>query len=127
MAPVLLELPVVGRLLAPFFQTPGTETKAVENLQKAADRQKDTRQKRKDDNNKYVIKVKDAMQCVEDHLGDGKLLWTLVKSLAHTVIGRTQIGPDVIMDEIFLCLEENALRQDTPRVRRTVRYSKRPS
>jgi len=128
LAPVLLELPVVGRFLATFQPTPESETKAVEEIQKKADQEKKTRQKKRDENNKYVIKVSDAMDCVEDNLGEGGILWEFAKSIAHIVTGGdSRTGPDVILDNIYNCLEENRLRQDTPRVTSTKRGPHRPA
>ncbi len=118
-APFLLDIPILGRILSPFrfSRHPANEAKVIEQLQASQDKDKETRKKTKQRNARYVIKVSEAMECVEKHYGNGAALWEFVKAIGRAIAGSDTAGTDVLMNEVFKCLEENRLRQDTPRVK----------
>jgi len=114
--PQLLRIPLLGRLLSAFRQSPYKDSQAIENLQKASDKAKQTRVRLKHENNHRVIKVSDAMQCVEDQLADGRLAWTLFKSLGATIIGlEGSDAAEATMQSIFECFVRKRLSQSRPR------------
>ena len=92
------------------------ETKALENLEEVIQKKKTERKTRVERNARYVIKASEAMLCVEKHLMDGKVLLAIGKGLVNAILGRGADGPDLLLDAIWTCIEENVLRQDTPRV-----------
>jgi hypothetical protein len=114
--PQLLRIPLIGRLLSAFRQNPYNEHQAIEALQGASDRNRETRTRLKRENNKHVIKVSDAMQCVEDQLADGRLAWTLFRSLGRTLIGLEGAdAAEATMTAIFDCFVRKKLTQSRPR------------
>ena len=128
-APFLLDVPILGRILAPFAfaRHPGNEARAIEELQNSMDKDKATRVKKQHENSRYVIKVSEAMKCVENHYANGNALWEFVKAVGRNFLSSETAGTDVLLNECYRCLEENRLRQDTPRVfSKTFRYH-RPS
>lgn len=126
--PQLLRIPILGRLLSAFRQNPYNEAQAVEALQGASDRQKQTRTRLKRENNKRVIKVNDAMQCVEDQLADGRLAWTLFKSVGRTIVGlEGGDAAEATMQAIFDCFLRKRLGQSSTRVSGSKRGYHRPA
>lgn len=89
--------------------------------------QKLTTEKQKSDNSS-VIKVSEAIKCVEESLKDGKVLLSVLKGLVNALMSQDFKGaPQILLTSIVQCIRENALRQDTPRVfSKTFRYH-RPS
>lgn len=128
-APELLDLPVIGRILAPFAGGGGNEFNAIEKLQAAANKTKQDRATRIKKNARYVLKASEAMQCVENSLGSGAFLLSLGKALLNTVAGRSAGGaaPDLLTNMIFDCIESKTLSQKRPRVKVTETYWARPS
>jgi len=127
LVPSLLDVPIVGRILIAIMHGRGGDTHALEELQKTADKKKTERKTRIERNARYVIKASKAMECVEKHIMSGGLLLSLGKGIASAVLGKADTAPDILLDEIYTCIEENVLRQDTPRVKRkNVEYFARP-
>jgi hypothetical protein len=116
-APALLEVPVLGRILIALGFGHTDETKAIEQLQELANKKKTDRKTRKERNNRYLLKASAAMQCVEDNLMGGEILFAFGKGLLNALTGRQEFAPDIILDKIWTCIEEHTLRQDTPRVK----------
>jgi hypothetical protein len=115
--PGLLEVPVLGRILIALGFGHGNDTQAIEQLQELADKKKTDRKTRRERNNRYVLKASDAMQCVEDNLMDGQILFAFGKGILNALVrGGSQDAADIILDKIWTCIEENTLRQDTARV-----------
>jgi hypothetical protein len=115
LAPALRNVPLLGRLIVALQGVkPISETKVLEELQAAKDKLRKERKKLADDNNKYVIKVSEAMQCVEKNV-DGALLSKIGKAVIDVLTGNPQDLGTEIMDPINKCMLENRLRQDTPR------------
>ena len=127
--PQLLEIPLLGRILSAFRQVPFNDARQIEALQSSADKNKATRTKLKRENNKHVIKVNDAMQCVEDQLADGRLAWTLFKSFGSVLAGNASDAADVTMQQIFDCMKRKTLSQRSTRVHEPTKtgYTRSPS
>lgn len=118
LVPGLLDVPILGRILIALGFGHGNDNKALEQLEKLARDKQTERATRRDRNNRYLIKASDAMKCVEDNLMGGNILLAFGKGLVNAIIGRTgAFAPDLLVDQIWTCIEQNVLRQDTPRVK----------
>lgn len=126
--PELANIPVLGRIALLLSGTNQlNDTHALEEFSKAKERQKAQREKERDENARYVIKVSEALKCVDDSLFDTTILMAFLKGLINVIVGKTQTMDDLMYDKIKQCILENRLRQDTPRVfSKTFRYH-RPS
>lgn len=126
--PGLAEVPILGRILIALAPGGGNDQKALEELQKQADAKKTDRQTTIDRNARYVLKASEAMKCVETHLMNGGFLLALGKGLANAILGRSGgFAPDLLLNDIFACIESKTLRQDTPRVISAKRIYHRPA
>jgi hypothetical protein len=115
LAPALANLPILrGVIIALSGVKPINEKKVLEELQAAKDKLRKTRKKLADDNNKYVIKVSEAMKCVEENI-DGALLKKIGSTIIDVLTGSPKDLGTEIIDPINRCMMENRLRQDTPR------------
>jgi hypothetical protein len=114
-APVLRSIPLLGRVIPLFQAGEFNEAKTLEQLQAQADKNKNTRQKLKDDTNKRVIKVRDALECVEKVCFDGRILIRIGKALLATIAGRSENLGDIMFGEIADCMLSKALQQDNRR------------
>jgi hypothetical protein len=123
-APWLGDVPVIGRILILLSPGGGNDLKAQEELQKQADKKKQDNRTRIQRNGRYVLKASDAMNCVDKTVNSGGVLLALGKALLNTLRGVGGNAGDILTDRIFLCIEENVLRQDTPRPKhpKTVKY-----
>lgn len=124
MIPALKEIRLIRGLIVP-LQNAGTmnESRAIEfyNNEKAKNQEQRTRMKR--DHNKKVIKISDAMQCVEDHVFDGRLALVFGKALLNVISGRAVDAGDILWGRISGCMIGKALQQDN--ARRRGEYSKK--
>ncbi len=113
-APELLNVPVLGRvLIALTGGHPGSEHKALEDLQRSADDQKKARQKVRDRLGHRVIKVSDALQCAETTLFDGKLLLLVGKAIVKNISGApTDVGA-LQYEPIERCMIQKMLSQSS--------------
>ena len=114
--PALRNLPILGRII-PLFQVGDmNDARAIEQFEAQREKNKQTRKKLKDDHNKRVIKINDAMQCVEDNIYDGKLALALAKGLVAVI---TQANPpdagDILFKNIADCMVKKALQQKNGR------------
>jgi hypothetical protein len=126
--PELADIPVLGRIAVLLSGTNQlNDTHALEEFQRAKDRQKAQREKERDDNSRYVIKVSEALKCVDDSLFNTGVLMAFLKGLVNVILGKTQTMDDLMYDKIKTCILENRLRQDTPRVFSTTGRYHRPS
>lgn len=94
------------------------ETKALEEYNTSRDKHKAERKKVRDRNNSKVIKIKDALQCVEDTLGQGKIGIAFAKALLSVITqkaGASQDMLDVIYGPIQDCMLKHALGQKNRR------------
>jgi len=123
--------PAVGRLTLPV-----TNIIALATLAEMAENQMENRirnglkkkTKREKKDNQQVVKVSDAIDCVENALRDPKLLLKTGKEIINAVTGadvRTIIN--IATDVIAQCIREHALRQDTPRKIVEKRFYHRPA
>jgi hypothetical protein len=117
--PWLAKLALVGKIIQLTGVGEMDENKALEQLQRAADNQKKVRQKVRDDLNKRVIKVKDALDCVEKSVFDPKNILKLGKGILATIVGKGATGSfvDIIYAEIEACMKEKMLKQKNKRTR----------
>lgn len=118
MIPALKDIKLIRGLIVP-LQGAGimNETKAVEayDSQKKKNQEQRTRLKKK--HNKQVIKISDAMQCVEDHCFDGKLALAFGKALMNTITGTKVDAGDILWGKISGCMIGKALQQKNQRRR----------
>jgi hypothetical protein len=127
MMPALVEVPILGRLLILIAGGHANEGKAIESLEEQAQKKKTERKTRIEKNARYVIKASKAMECVEKNIMNGNFLLAIGRGIANAFLGRTDFAPDVLVERIFECIEQNVLRQDTPRVKKEKKYWGRPS
>src|SRR3954462_7568765 len=115
MVPALRTVPIVRGLIVPLSQTGNmNETKALEQYDASRDKNKKEREKVRNKNNKHVIKVKDALQCVEDSLGSGKIGLAFAKALLSVITagaGASKDMIDIIYGPIQDCMLKKALSQ----------------
>jgi len=129
-APALADVPILGRVIVALAGAhPLTETQAMEQMQKSLDAEKKLRQKELDDNNRYVVKVSDAIKCTQDHLLTPRIILDFGRGLFNALAGK-QVDAgfaQIVYGKIRDCIISHSLRQDTPRVKiDTPRYH-RPS
>lgn len=103
------------------------ETQALEKLQSERAKNQEQRTKLKKKNNKHVIKISDAMKCVEDHCFDGAIGLAvgkaILKTLTSGVTGSTETAGDILFGRIAGCMIGKALQQRN--ARRRGEYSKK--
>ncbi len=122
MIPALKEIQLVRGLIIPLQGTAGmNETKALEQLESDAKRNQEQRVKLKKKYQKRVIKVSDAMKCVEDSIGDGKIAIAVGKailgSLTSSIRGGSPTAVDILFGKISGCMINKALQQKNKRRR----------
>lgn len=116
--PALQNVKLIRGLLVPLHNTGQfNETKALEELQSQRDKNKKQREKLKQKNNIRVIKISDAMTCVEKSLYDGKAAIAFAKALLSTITGKGQDFGDVMFQQIAQCMIDKALQQKNVRRR----------
>jgi hypothetical protein len=122
MVPALKNVQLIRGLLIPLSRS-GTmnETKALEELKSARDKNQEQRTKLKKKYNKRVIKVSEAMKCVEDAIGDGKIAIAVGKAIISTITssltGNSSSAVDILFDKIAGCMIDKALQQRNKRRR----------
>jgi hypothetical protein len=114
--PALQNVKLIRGLLVPLHNTGQfNETKALEELQGQRDKNKKEREKLRQKNNIHVIKISDAMKCVEDNLYEGKAAIAFAKALLSTITGKGQDFGDVMFQKISQCMIDKALQQKNKR------------
>lgn len=128
-APWLEDIPVLGRILLIFSPSGGNDLKALEELQAALKAKEQERATKIRNNARYVLKASDAMQCVENTLGNDGILLALGRALLNTVAGRATgaSAPDALMDSIFACIESKVLSQKSKRTKVERTFYHRPA
>lgn len=127
-APQVMNIPVLGRLLTGLGVGPIIDEKAIEQLQGSIDQRKSTRTRTQNQNNKRVIKVKDALQCVDRSVNNPAVILKFGRAMAGVIAGGTQSIGEILYKEIETCILKNRLGQSSVRsgnIRRT--SSHRPS
>jgi hypothetical protein len=123
--PAVRTLPIVKGLAIPINDVHGiTDPELARNLAR-----KTSIKKNKTFNDETaVIKVSEAIKCVEEKFNDTTLVKEFVLVAVQQLVGDTEkTAAQDLADRMAECFRENSLRQNTPRVRRTKRYSARPS
>jgi hypothetical protein len=79
--------------------------------------------KKEDEDNKRVLKLNDAIDCVEETFTPEKV-WTIFNRMLEVIVSGEQLDLD-LANPIIQCFRANLLRQDSKRKRLTYRYAKR--
>ncbi len=124
--PALQSIPGLGRIIVFLNKVPSDDSHALEELKKFAEKKKAQREATQKKNSRYVIKVSEAMKCVDKGF-DANLVLAFLKAMGRVLIGGADSVADQMRNSIYLCLEEHRLRQDTPRVIQTKKRYHRPS
>jgi len=115
LAPQVMRIPVLGKLLSSLGIGPILDTQAMERYQRDADRNKSTRVRTQNQNNKRVIKVKDALQCVDRTVNSPAVALKFGRALAGVIAGGTETIGDIMYREIEQCILKNRLGQSSAR------------
>lgn len=114
--PALQNVKLIRGLIVPLQNTGQfNETKALEELLSQRDKNTKERAKLKKKNNVHVIKISDAMTCVEQNLYDGKAAIAFAKALLSTITGKGEDFGDVMFQKIAQCMVDKALQQKNKR------------
>lgn len=114
--PALQNIKLIRGLIVPLQNTGQfNETKALEELSSQRDKNQTERAKLKQKNNIHVIKISDAMTCVEQNLYEGKAAIAFAKALLSTITGQGQDFGDVMFQKIAQCMIDKALQQKNSR------------
>jgi hypothetical protein len=119
LAPALKNIQLIRGLIIPLSKVPSNETEALEKLQADANKKKEERRKLKKKQNKRVIKVSDAMECVEKYAYDGKIALDFGKALISVITSgitgtQTDLG-DIMFGRMSGCMIGKALQQNNKR------------
>jgi hypothetical protein len=121
LVPILIRL--IPQLIRPTFYrgsaivannvTPATDEDLARELQQKIRVKADPRI----NDNSHVVKVSDAVHCVETEFSNTTLVLEFVKAAVKNLwAGKTEIAPSQrLADKIAACIREHACRQDTPR------------
>jgi hypothetical protein len=108
--PTLVRTPLLGKIIPLFKIDPASD----EALARALNRNFKRKKKRGFNDNAHVVKLDEAIKCVEQVIGDGKLqaagLLRLSKMLLDQKTGGSEIG-----DAIISCMREKILQQGNQR------------
>lgn len=124
-APALKDVRILRGFVAPLQGSGFSEATAVQELQAAINKRVKTRRKLRDQMKKRVLKVSDAMDCVENNVGNGKIALSFGRALVDVLAGGTGGNIELLLDAVNKCLIEHALPQTAKRKRVTYRYAKR--
>ncbi len=121
LAPQLKNVQFLRGLIVPLSKVPSNEHQALENLEADARKKKEERRKLKKKQNKHVIKVSDAMDCVEKYVYDGNVALDFGKALVSVITSgvtgsQTDLG-DIMFGRISGCMIGKALQQKNKRRR----------
>jgi len=118
MIPALRAVPLVrGLVVALQSDAPMNELKASEAYEAEGKKRQEQRNKLKKKFNKHVIKISDALQCVENNVFNGKIAIAFAKALLSTITKgpAAQTTPDAMFDLIAKCMVEKRLQQKNKR------------
>lgn len=121
-------LPEIGKLKLPVGKFIALDTLMAfsgKEIKKRIGRHLKKKTKKQDSDDTQVIKVSEAIDCVDKHFRDANTVRAIAESVLSVIIavGESWLGkpPDDILGEVAdacaKCIRENALRQDTPRAR----------
>ena len=120
--PVLPEIPVIGRIIVLF----GIHPEPEEDLAAKLSRNFRRKQRPGFNDNSRVVKVEEAIRCVESVIGNGKLQALGMIRLARMLLDQST-GGSPIGDAIIDCIRNHALPQSSKRVASSKRRYHRPS
>jgi len=107
--------PLVGKIIP----LQDIEPTAEEDLARELNPKYKTKQHEGFNDAAHVVKISDAIKCVEDSFNEKGIVWELVKAAVTSLAeGKTKTLPgENLMNAIVKCIREDALRQDTIRVK----------
>jgi hypothetical protein len=116
MVPALRTVPILRGLIVPLSNVGNmNETKALEELQRAADKHKQQREQARSRVKSRVIKVSDAMKCVDEFFSTGRLALSIGKAILSTITssfaGDPRDATDIAHAEILECMKRKMLQQ----------------
>ncbi len=121
MIPALRNVRFIRGLVVPLSSTGSmNEHKALEELEAQRKKKQEERTKLRKKQNKKVLKVSDAMQCVEDNLNGATLILFakgILNTLTSGVGGSGEGGFDLLYGRIAGCMIGKALQQKNKRRR----------
>lgn len=118
MIPAIRNVRLIRGLVVPLQNTGQmNETKAVEAYDASKRKNQEERTKLKQKYKKNVVKVSDALKCVEDHVFDGKLALVFGKALLDVITGGKAQAGDILFGRVAGCIISKALQQKNPRRR----------
>jgi hypothetical protein len=125
--PVMRTLPIARGVAIPLTSNPLTDPQAQQQLDAKLKLKQRERDKTKDSS--QVIKLSDAIACVESKLNDTTLIWEFIKTAVPALIkgAQTHATSQDMFDKIVECLREDAMRQDTVRRGSKVIRNPRPA
>ncbi len=122
--PALRNIKLIRGLIIPLQGTGQfNETKALEEMESQKRKNQEERVRLKKKYNHNVIKISDAMKCVEDNVFDGKLAIAFSKAFLNTITGTKVDVGDILWGRISGCMIGKALQQKNKR--RRGEYSKK--
>lgn len=128
MIPALKNVQIIRGLIIPLAATGDmNQAKAIEELDAERKKKQEERKKLKKKQNKRVIKVSDAMDCVEKYAYDGKVALDFAKAILHVITQKTPVDfGDIMFGKISGCMIGKALPQKNSRSRGKYVKSKGP-
>jgi len=131
--PALARIPVLGKVIPLFSTGQMNETKALEQLQSEIDKKKQQREQTKKQYNKRVIKLNDAMSCVESQLMNPTVLLDAGKAILSTIAtgligtGGTKSLSEILVERVWQCMIRKMLSQSSERTETRTSKHARPA
>jgi hypothetical protein len=123
--PGLRSLPILGKIIPLFQAGEWNEAKVLEQMEADANKDAEKRTKLKQETNKRVIKVSDALECVEAGL-NAKVGVAFLRAACSVILGGTGNAFNTLWDPIASCMLEKALGQTNARSKGTYVKKKGP-
>lgn len=120
--PALRNVKFIRGLVVPLSNTGQfNETKALEAYENERKKEQEKRTKLKKENNKYVIKISDAMACVESSCFDASIMLAVGKAFLSAITsgftGSQVTAGDILFQKIAKCMTDKKLQQKNLRRR----------
>jgi hypothetical protein len=110
--PELATSPLIGKIIPLFKIDPRSDT----DLARALNRELKVPKHHGFNDNTAVIKVSEAIKCVETKLGNGKVLLSFLKGIVNSLkSAEGKNAAELLASDIAACIREDSLRQNTPR------------
>lgn len=114
-----------GKIIALADVKPESET----DLARKLDRKTKAKKRRKYNDAVHVVKVADAIKCIEDQFNNTSLLVQFLLGAAKAALGdeEARTAAQGLADKMAECIRDKSLTQKNPRVLGTSRYYQRPA